>query len=113
MDRISPYYSKLGWLKIRERHELQILTQCHKILHGYAPPYLTDLLTLMGEARERSSRSHDLYLKAPLVGRDAPEKSYSVLSYRYWNSLKPEVCKKKNSASFRVTVENLLLQRYC
>ena len=111
-DRVSSYYTKLGWLKIRERHELQALIYCHKILHGCAPPYLSNMLTLMGEVRERPSRAHSFYLQAPLVGKDAPEKSFTVLSYRYWNSLKPDICKKNNITAFRTNVEKLLLQRY-
>ena len=111
-DRITHFYSKLGWLKIRERHDLQILTYCHKILHGFAPAYLSGMLILMGSVRERSSRSHPYFLQAPLVGRDAPEKSFSVTAYRLWNSLKPDICKTKNTATFRKNVENILMKRY-
>ena len=111
-DHITHFYSKLGWLKIRERHDLQILVNCYKILHGYAPDYLSGMLTLMGSIRGRPSRSHPYYLQAPLVGRDAPEKSFSVSAYRLWNNLKPELCKTKNIATFRKNVENILLKRY-
>ena len=111
-DRVSSYYTKLGWLKIKERQELQILIYCHKILHGYAPDYLNDLVTRMGSVSERTTRSHSLFLQAPLVGRDAPEKSFSVFAYRLWNGLKNNVCSLKNVATFRKNIENSLSKRY-
>jgi hypothetical protein len=109
---VTPYYSKLGWLKIRERLDLQIMIQTHKILHGYAPPYLSPFFKVMSDVRERATRAHSLYLQAPLVGKKVPEKSFSVQAYRLWNNLSPAVCSTKNTATFRSCVEKNLLKLY-
>ena len=66
----------------------------------------------MDSVRGRPSRSHPYYLQAPLVGRDAPEKYFSVSAYRLWNNLKPDLCKTKNIATFHKNVENIPLKRY-
>ena len=75
---ITPYYKKIGLLKIRERHELHSLVMTHKILHGYAPAYLSDLFTVMGDVGTRPSRAHPLYLQAPRVSIGISHQNVSV-----------------------------------
>jgi hypothetical protein len=111
-EHITPYYSKLGWLKVRERIDMQMLIHAHKILREYAPPYLSPFFNPMNQIRERVTRAHPLYLQAPLVGRCVPEKSFSVYAYRLWNSLEPTVCSIENTNTFRKHVESMLLKRY-
>jgi hypothetical protein len=59
-EHITPYCSKSDWLKVTER-DLQICILTHKILHGYAPAYVTDLFTVMGNVRSRATRAHCFY----------------------------------------------------
>jgi hypothetical protein len=109
-EHITPYYCKLGWLKIRERIDMQILLYTHKILNGYAPPYLSSFLTVMGDVHCRVTRSHKFYLQAP--GKQIPDKSFSVYAYRLWNNLQPSICNINNTSTFRKQIEAILLKRY-
>jgi hypothetical protein len=109
-EHITPFYCKLGWLKIWERIDMQILWYTHKILHGYAPPYLNDFPTVMGDVHSRVTRSHKFYLHAP--GKRIPDKSFSVYSYRLWNNLPPATCNINNTSTFRKQIEAILLKRY-
>ena len=111
-EHITPYYKKIGLLKIRERHELHSLVMTHKILHGYAPAYLSDLFTVMGDVRTRPSRAHPLYLQAPRVSRDVPSKCFSVLAYRLWNNIPNTLWSCSSTTLFTIRVTNLLAQRY-
>jgi hypothetical protein len=111
-EHITPYYSKLGWLKVRERRDLQICIMTHKILHGYAPAYLTDLFTVMGNVRSRATRAHCNYLLAPVVGRKISERSFSVMGYRLWNNLSAELCTMKATAIFKNKLELKFLSTY-
>ena len=111
-EHITPFYKKLGLLKIRERQELHSLVMTYKILHGYAPAYLSSMFTVMSDVRSRPSRAHALYLQAPRVGRDVPPKSFSVWAYRLWNGIPQSLWGCATSSLFTVRVSNLLAQRY-
>jgi hypothetical protein len=84
-ERITPHYRKWQIHKIRERYELHVLHTTHRCLYGFAPTYLSSLFILRSEVvTDRSSRAHALALQAPSVGRDIPEKSFSVLAHNLW-----------------------------
>jgi hypothetical protein len=84
----------------------------HKILLGYAPQYLRDLFTTMGEVHSRTTRSHELYLQAPRGGKWIPEKSFTIMGYRSWNSLDAKLYDIKLTALFKKSLENNLLAGY-
>jgi hypothetical protein len=111
-EHITPYYIKLGWLKIKERLDLQILLITHKILHGYGPHYLTSIFTVMHNVRSRATRAHELYLQAPLAGRGACENSFTVMGYRLWNKLDAGLCLIKLTPLFKQKIEKQLLSKY-
>ena len=111
-EHITPHYVKLGLLKIRERHELHSLVITYKILQGYAPAYLSDLFTVMGDVRARPSRAHPLYLQAPRVGKDVPSKCFTVWGYRLWNNIPNTLWSCTSTSVFTARLTNLLAQRY-
>jgi hypothetical protein len=82
-DHVTPFYKKLELLKINDYHNLHILYLVHRILCGFATPYLIDLLSLRSATAisDRTTRAHRLALNAPHVGREVPEKSFSVKAY--------------------------------
>jgi len=49
--RLSPYFLKVGVLKVQERHELELLLMTHKIVNKNCPPYLHDLITFVSAVR--------------------------------------------------------------
>ena len=110
-EHITPYYVKLGWLKVKERRALNVCVMTHKILHGYAPEYLNDIFTKMGNVRLRQgNRSHNLYLQAPHIG--VSNVSFTVKAYREWNNLQPDFYDIKMTKSFKRKVEAKLLCSY-
>ena len=112
-ERITPYYRRLGWLKVSERLDIQICITTHKILHGYAPPYLSNLFTSMEKVSSRQgSRSHKLYLQAPSIKEGIPDSSFTVRGYRLWNSLPSTLYDVKMTAEFKRKVEARLLLKY-
>ena len=112
-DHITPYYVELGWLKVKERRELQICVMTHKILKGYAPEYLGNLVIKMSNVRMRQrSRSHCLCLQAPLAGKGVSETTFSVKGYRSWNSLHSDLYNINLTKSFKRKVEEKLLSSY-
>jgi Reverse transcriptase (RNA-dependent DNA polymerase)/Endonuclease-reverse transcriptase len=110
--RLSPYFLKSNILKVKERHELELLLMSHKIVHKNCPPYLNDLVKFVSDASSRSTRAHKFKLRIPLVGIEAPEGSFSVKSCRLWNNLSEKLCTNQNINSFKSEVKNLLFKRY-
>jgi hypothetical protein len=102
----------LGWLKIKERLDLSVCVTVHKILNNCAPEYLSDLFTVTRNIRSISTRFHKLYFQAPLVGKNVPDGSFSVMGYRLWNDLKPEICAKTLTILFKKKLEIALLLKY-
>ena len=99
-------------LKVKDYYELHTLHLVHRILHGFAPIYLNDLLVLRSSASDRVSRAHRLSLQAPRVGRDTPEKSFSVKAYRLWSALEPQLCLNENVLKFNSEIHVQMLKRY-
>jgi hypothetical protein len=111
-EHITKYYIKLGWLKISERRDVGVCVMMHKILNNCAPEYLNDLVTVMSTVCSRETRSHKLYLQAPLVGKEVPEGSFAVMGYRLWNGLKPELYSLSLTKLFRKKLEYAFLMKY-
>jgi hypothetical protein len=110
--RLSPYFVRSGILKVRERHELELLVMTHKIVHKNCPSYLHDMVKLVSGASSRSTRAHKFKLRTPLVGAEAPENSFTVKSCRLWNKLPEKLCASENMDSFKYNLKNLLIKRY-
>ena len=108
-EHITPYYVKLGWLKINERRDLQICVMVHKILHCYAPTYLNNMFMLMSGVHVRATRSHAMYLRSPFGMKSD---TFSVMGYRLWNRLSADLCLTKNTNAFKRKVEEQLLALY-
>ena len=110
-DHITPSYLSLNLLKIKERHELHALYMSHRILHGFAPSYLTPLFHRRVNVGDRSTRAHNFSLQAPRVGREVSEKSFSANSYRLWCALPPKLCCNSNVGAFKDQNFKRLLSR--
>ena len=60
-DHISRARQELHWLPIQQRIAFSILTDVYKALHGLAPTYITDLISLAQPARlTRSSKNFNI-----------------------------------------------------
>jgi hypothetical protein len=72
-SRLTPYYVKSEILKVRERHDLEILLMTHKIVHKNCPSYLTDFVTLASDTSVRTTIAQKFKLRTPRVDVDAAE----------------------------------------
>ncbi len=65
-EHISPILESLHWLPVRFRIDFKILMLTYKALHGLAPEYLTELLTVYTPRRNLRS-SYSGLLTIPLT----------------------------------------------
>ncbi|KAK7925857.1 hypothetical protein WMY93_008167 [Mugilogobius chulae] len=84
---ITPILSSLHWLPVRFRIDYKILMFVFKALHGLAPPYISDILTLHRPSRALRSSSQ-MVLDVPRSRyKQWGDRSFAVAAPKLWNSL--------------------------
>ena len=86
-EHITPVLIKLHWLPVRYRIHYKVLLYVFKALHGLAPEYISDLISL--HQSNRSLRSDDqLHLMVPRSRLKCKgDWAFSVAAPRLWNDL--------------------------
>ena len=105
-EHITPILSSLHWLPIYKRTEFKILCLTYKVVHGMAPVYLTDLLSVRTPGRLlRSTTEGVITLHQPICNTVYyGERSFAVCAPRLWNKLPFGV---RTSPNFNVFKSNL------
>jgi hypothetical protein len=103
-DHISGYYDELGWLRISERRDFQMLCSVYKMLHQQQPPYLADILVLMSQVHDRQTQSHSLYLQIPKT----KVTNFALKSARLWNRLSANICNLETFNSFKQQLSSFM-----
>ena len=86
-EHITPVLRYLHWLPIKYRINFKILLLTFKVLHGLAPVYLSDLVTVYKPNRTLRS-SKELLLVTPSYNlKSYGYRSFSVSAPVLWNSL--------------------------
>ena len=109
-DHITPIFQSLHWLPVRQRISFKILVTTFKIVHGLAPAYLKDTVTI--KKHSRSLRSSD---SISLVQPRFNTQSYGGRSFSYsaallWNKLSPDLRACENYTTFKSRVKTLLFK---
>ena len=101
---------ELNWLPIRSRISYKLLTIMHKITHGTAPKYLSNLLTLRPVGtRLRSQTQVFVYIVPRVKLKTFAFRSFSVQGPYLWNLLPETMRKDSNFEHFKKTVKSWLL----
>jgi hypothetical protein len=108
-EHITPVLMSLHWLPVHQRIVYKLLLLTYKALHGLAPSYLSDLLTLR-ENTSRSSRANDQNL---LVAPRSNTKTYGdrdfrVAAPRLWNNLPLSIRKCQSLDNFKILLKTHL-----
>jgi hypothetical protein len=109
-DHITPIIEELHWLPIWERIEFKILLLTYKALHGVAPGYLSELLTLRpdrGSHRDGSQLLVDPKINRVTYGGRAFRKASPVL----WNTIPPELRNCATITKFKKDLKTHLCQK--
>ncbi|XP_072039557.1 uncharacterized protein [Amphiura filiformis] len=87
---MSPILRQLHWLPVRKRIMFKTLLLTFKIIHGLAPLYLTDLVTIYTPTRSLRSSSQRLLKPPPLASVRTytyGNRAFSVSAPKLWNQL--------------------------
>ena len=94
-------YNELGWESLETRREKHIICMFHKIVHGHAPAYLTNLLPK--HVHQQSSyqlRNQNNYV--PFNSRtNVFQNSFFPYSVHLWNLLNPDIRNIEDVQSFK------------
>lgn len=88
-DHITPVLRALHWLPISYRIQFKILLLTFKALHGMAPDYIRDLITIRQHSRYSLRSSSSIVLEFPQgkMLRSFGDRAFSVAAPKLWNAL--------------------------
>ncbi len=111
-DHITPIRKELHWLPIKARIEFKILLLTWKALHGQAPHYLSELLTIQTYNRQLRKGSQNL-LKVPRTyKRTCGDRAFEKAAPQLWNSLPEKIRSTENLETFKSQLKTHLFSQY-
>lgn len=85
-DHITPVLRELHWLPIRERIDYKLALLTWQCLHGCAPKYLQELISIYEPPRDLRS-ADELLLVIPVPRTALGRRAFSFAAPRIWNDL--------------------------
>jgi hypothetical protein len=111
-DHITPHLKHLHWLPVQQRIKFKILTLTFKCLHGLAPKYLNDLLTLYKPSRTLRSSS-GIQLVVPKTKLSSyGDRAFAKVAPVLWNALPTDVRCTNTVDSFKLLLKTHLFNDY-
>ena len=110
---ITPLLTELHWLNIKHRIYFKIILITYKALHGTAPKYIRDLITLKLNS-SYGLRSNDNYTLKPLAVKTLPtlgDRAFATAAPRLWNGLPLELRKEHSINIFKRKLKTHLFKR--
>ncbi|KAJ2939918.1 hypothetical protein O0L34_g6624 [Tuta absoluta] len=108
-DHVSEFRERLGWLPIRQRRDLHILSLLYNVLNNpNAPIYLRERFELCTvEAGSRLRSYGDLSLRISVCSSKMYAESFTVRAARLWNQIPSDVRKSKNVLGFKTNIKKV------
>ena len=90
-EHITPILNDLHWLTIHNRIKFKLLLLTYKVLNGFAPTYLSELI--QPYKNQRNLRSNNQYLLRVPKSRTTTfgDRAFSVCAPKLWNNLPTDV----------------------
>ena len=86
-DHITPVLASLHWLPVHVRSDFKVLLMIYKIVNGYSPSYLSDLLKSYTPTRTLHSQNTELLSVPRVKKKSAGERAFSYRAPFLWNNL--------------------------
>ena len=95
---ITPTLFSLQWLPVRYRIDFKICLLTFKAIHGFAPSYLCELITVKESQRYSLRSSSELLLRMPsrITKKTLGDRAFQVAAPCLWNSLPGELRRKSD-----------------
>ena len=113
-EHIIPILRSLHWLPIHHRTTFKVLLLTYKILHGQAPKYLSDLISLRSPISLRPLRSsYTLQLTPDPRTASATrygDRAFSVIAPILWNKLPAHIHNTHSLDQFKTLLKTHFLK---
>jgi exonuclease III len=113
-EHITPILKDLHWLPVEYRVRFKVLTLTYKAIHGEAPKYISDYVTIRQTGRNLRSSNH-LRLEVPNYNlKTYGKRSFPVASATEWNALPDHLKKAETFQIFKRHLKTYLFKEaYC
>uniref|UniRef100_A0A146M7M2 Reverse transcriptase domain-containing protein n=1 Tax=Lygus hesperus TaxID=30085 RepID=A0A146M7M2_LYGHE len=111
-EHITPYFKKLGWLKIAEKKKLQIAVMMFKILKFQRPHYLYNEFKWMAQVHDRETRNRNKIMQIPIHRTVLFNRSFIVQGIKFYNEHVDKFKLEQKTETFRNDIKNMLLDKY-
>lgn len=110
-EPITPVLKRLHWLPIKFRIQYKILLLTFKALHGLAPDYIIELLTVYQPQRTlRSNRNRTLVVPRTKQ-RSYGDRAFSAVAPKLWNALPVDLSAIDTLDSFKSSLKTFLFRQ--
>lgn len=109
-EHISPYYRRLGWMRLAQRRSHVQGVFLHSLFGSGLPSYLLEKFECRGATRARPLRAGFDTLTVPIHRTNAYGGSFHVGSVRLWNGLPANLRIIRSREMFRNDLRRLILE---
>ena len=111
-DHISPVLRQLHWLPVKFRVDFKILLLTFKALHGLAPKYICDLVTVKTASTYCLRSNNKVYLENPKckILKTLGGRSFQYAAPELWNKLPIDIQQSQSTAVFKRKVKTYLFK---
>ena len=107
---ITPILFKLHWLPVKQRITFKLLLMTFKIIHNYAPKYLTELLESYSPRRTIRSGSQNQLVVPRSSTTTYGDRTFSIAAPKLWNSLPVTLKDIESLHIFKSIIKTYLFQ---
>ena len=111
---VTPLLRELHWLPVHLRVDFKILLVTFKILHGVAPSYLKDLVSVLPDSRyQLRPNNNGILLERPRLRtkKTLGDRVLSMAAPFLWNSLPLPIRQETSIDSFKRSVKTYLFKK--
>jgi hypothetical protein len=109
-EHITPVLESLHWLPVRQRIKYKIILLTFKALHGMAPTYLQDMLSIYTPSRQLRSTSQHFLTVPKTKLRTYGDRAFSVAAPTLWNVLPNDMKSLDCLSSFKTALKTYLFR---
>ena len=110
-DHVTPFFNELKWLKVKQKHLLDVCTTVYKAVRGTSPDWLLSFRTIQDITNSVTRKKDTLYI--PRTRTECGARSLTVLGPKLWNKLPTNVTQAKTVNSFKYNLTKFLLSDRC
>ena len=89
----SPFLFELHWLSMKSRIDFKVILITFKAIHGFAPKYISDLISIKSKSNYSLRSNDELLLSPPVVKTLSTlgDRAFAAAAPKLWNQLSSEL----------------------